>query len=446
MLLSVVFVALFAGGMSAQTADAKRSVLFTLGENEEVAYGEYFVMQKMDGNRFACVIRNTGTGIRTLVFNGKRVVEGRWLDVHYLDVNKENGYVVEYSLQDMDYVNIRGKVLGPFEGVSQWGEGDKFAYYKEKGYTRDYYVYSNGVVGGPFDEVDFPSKTGAYADCEYLYVLADKWYAHYRNGSNKMARQPYFDHYERDGKWYVNINGVEREGHNGSIYEANLTKSGKYAYWYYEKGKSHVNINGEESRGYDGVEYLYLTEGGRYAYRYYENGKHHVNINGKESEGYEYVGYNIILAESGKYAYSYTENGKWYVNIDGVKKRGYNIEATDDGNFSFYYEGEDGKLYRNNNWIKNETEYLAGMQHCDFGDFALFGNTHTLGLERDNPDNIEIYSTDREHTLYSAYKYEYVVIDGVRCGAAPALYAWYDKGKNAFVWIGVVGWEVVFYE
>jgi hypothetical protein len=59
--------------------------------------------------------------------------------------------------------------------------------------------------------------------------------------------------------------------------------------------------------------------------------------------------------------------------------------------------------------------------------------------DRDNPDNIEIYSADRAHTLYSAYKYEYVVIDGVRCGKSPALYAWYDKGKNAFIWNAVEG-------
>jgi hypothetical protein len=409
MLLSVVFVALFVGGIGAQSGSVKRTVLFTLGENEEVAYGEYFVMQKVNQNRFACVIWDTA-GIRTLVFNGKRVVEGRWLDVHYLDVNKENGYVVEYSLQDMDYVNIRGKVLGPFDYVERWGEDDKFAYCKKEGDKHDYYVYSNGVVEGPFDEVDFPSKTGVYADCEYLYVLADKWYAHYRNGSNKMARWPYYEFDYRDKKWYV-------------------------------------SINGKESRGYDDVYEPNLTESGKYAYRYYENGKYHVNVNGKEREGYEYVSSDIILAESGKYAYSYRENGKWYVNIDGVKKRGYNIEATDDGNFSFYYEGEDGKLYRNNNWIKNETEYLSGMQHPSFGDFALFGNTHC----DDNDDykaseNLEIYSTDREHTLYSSYQYENVVVDGRLFGKAPALYAWYDKGKNAFVWNAVEGRELVLYE
>jgi hypothetical protein len=81
-----------------------------------------------------------------------------------------------------------------------------------------------------------------------------------------------------------------------------------------------------------------------------------------------------------------------------------------------------------------------------YGEAVPFRNTRYYYDANVGPDNIEIYSADRAHTLYSAYKYEYVVIDGVRCGKSPALYAWYDKGKNAFVWNAVEGRELVLYE
>jgi hypothetical protein len=481
MLLLVVFVALFAGGIGAQNG-AKRTVLFTLGENEEIESGEYFVMQKVNQNRFACIVLDTIKKTRTLVFNGKRVMENAVLnddDVRYLNINEENGYVVDYRLQNMRYVNMKGEVYGPFDYIEQWNGHDKFIYRKTR---KDYYyVYARGVTDGPFDKIDFSSGTSAYADCEYLYSLAGRWYAHYGNGSNKMIQRVYTNVHKGGEKWYVNINGVKSRGYDEVYnYRTRVTESGKYAYAYKENGKWHVNINGEESKGYDHVSEPHITESGKYAYVYRENGWWHVNINGEESKEYNlayglyltksgkyayqykkygewYVNINgeeiksyerirdLCLTESGKYFYMYHENGKSHVNINGKESEGYNLKVADNDSFSFYYNGDNGKLYKNNNGEKIETEYLSGMRR--FWQFDLLGNTH---CDRDYNDreNLEIYSTDRNHTLYSSYehKYEYVVIDGVRCGAAPALYAWYDKGKNAFVWNAVEGRELVLYE
>ena len=76
--------------------------------------------------------------------------------------------------------------------------------------------------------ISLPYKHGAFSDCEYLYALMGKYYAHYRNGANKMTPLVIGDSYYKNEKKY----------------------------------KEYVNINGSESSGYDYVDNLHLTESG----------------------------------------------------------------------------------------------------------------------------------------------------------------------------------------
>jgi hypothetical protein len=590
-LFIMLFLATLAGSTNAQNntnTKLKRTLLFTLGANEEIYYDEYFVMQQMNQNRFACIIYDTLNNTQTFVFNGKRILTADYLHegyglFHYLNVHEENGYVVEYEWQEKNYVNIKGKVYGPFDGYSlsfakdnKGNENyDRFYYRKEENGNKNYYIHYDGVKAGPFEMVRFPYKYGAFSDCEYLYALMGKCYAHYSNGTNLMTPLVIGDYYEDNGKWYVNINGNTSRGYdlrftengkyayyhykeNGKEYvningnnsrgydklyfdDLHLTESGKYAYRYKENGKEYVNIDGRTSRGYYGLSYLHFTESGKYAYCYKENGKEYVNINGRDSGGYDYVNVeNIYLrfTESGKYAYSYQENFKSYVNINGNKRRGYDLHFTESGKYaycywerdkayvningspsrgydnvddlcftesgkyaycykengkwyvyingrkssrgydsvddlhftedgqyayrykenkiwyqyinindresredvydlsisdngSYYYGKDDGRIYKTSNGAEIEIPLLEGIR------LGLFGNDNS---------SIEIYSTDHKHSFHSVYKYEYIVIDGERYGRSPALYALYDKEKNAFIWNSVEGKELVVYE
>jgi hypothetical protein len=373
-ILMMMFAALFAGGMNAQDTNAKRTVLFTLGENEEIAYGEYFVMQQINQNHFACMVWDTVKHTHTLVFNGNRIVAGDddkwWINVSYLNVHEENGYVIEYSLQDKRYVNIKGEVYGPFDsGSLTFGDDsnsnnayDRFYYYKTEAGKRYYYLHYNGDKEGPFDGIRFPEKDGAYADCAYLFLLAGKWYAHYSNGSNKITTLFYSYEHENSGKKYVNINGRDSRGCD-EIYGLRFTKSGKFAYYYKENGKYYVNINGRDSREYDMVYNLHFTERESYAYQYKENGKYYVNINGRDSRGYDEVyyrfyhvygvyygeiSYNFYFTESEMYAYRYKENGKWHVNINGREH-----DKNDVGILKFTKSGKYAYTYK-----ENEKEYV----------------------------------------------------------------------------------------
>ncbi|MDR0606010.1 MAG: hypothetical protein LBG80_17110 [Bacteroidales bacterium] len=457
-LFITLFLATLADGTNAQNntnTKLNRTLLFTLSANEEILLGEYFVFQKLNQNRFACIIYDTLNNTYTFVFNGKRIAQDKWRPfVHYLNVNEENGYVVEYTWQEKNYANIKGKVYVPFDGELYFAEDnegneiyDRFYYRKKEGENINYYVHYSGTIDGPFDKVKFPDETAAAAGCEYLYLLADQWYEHYKNDKNKLSQQSF--RYSENGKWYVNINGNPSRGYD-EVYYLHFTESGKYIYRYRENGKEYVNINGSPSRGYDYVFSLHLTESGKYAYCYKENGKYYVNINGDGISKYDNV-HDLQLTEGGKYAYSYVENGNLYVSINGKASRvcynydndneehdayyAYNnIQLTESG-FSFYFDKGTGKLFQNENGKEKETPYIEGGEAY----WGLF-----YGHYNNSPYNFS--STNQAHEFYSICEYEYVVIDGKCYGKAPAIRAWYDKEKNAFIWNAVEGKELVVYE
>jgi hypothetical protein len=461
--------------------------------------------------------------------------------VLYLNVHEENGYIVQYHLQDGYHVNIKGKTYGPFDERSltfardSKGNTDfnKFYYTRKKGELATYHVHLDGNEEGPFGEVRFPGKHDP--DREFLYMLDGKWYARNSNGASKNIQEaPVFAYFRREnGKYHVNVNGRDSKGYdqiwgfsssengkyaylygeNGkhhvminidgtekssrgydyvdygsplltesgkyayqynenekwhvmtntdgtekssrgydNTYGFHLTKSGKYAYAYQENEKWYVmtNINGTEKsgRGYDNVRDLQLTENGKYAYKYEENEKWHViiNIDGteKSSRGYDGVE-EIHLAENGKYAYLYEENRKLHVNANGKESVGYDnltgFEVDDKGNYSFYDNHDDGRVYRNDNGKESKTEYLTGMEWWHRRAPDLFASNNL----RDDR-KLEIYSPDKKHSFDSSYDHAHVVIDGRTHGRAPALYAWYDAEKNAFIWNAIEDRELVVYE
>jgi hypothetical protein len=409
----IMLAALFANctGARNNNNEPERDVLFTLGKHEKIAYGEYFVLQQMNGNRFACIVEDTTKNTRTFIFNGKRIVttDSGAFDVLYVNVHEENGYVVEYCLQDRGYVNIKGKVYGPLDKGSlvfaydrKGNTGyDKFYYCKTEGENTGYYIHDDGAKDGPFDRILFHYEAIDVADCEYLYQFAGKWYAHYSDGENKIT--PLVDEVRfKNWRDYVNINDTEYD----EVWHSYFFESNKFAYIYRADEKYYVNINGTESREYDNAMSLQFTENGKYAYLYEENGECHININGTERSGYGDV-------------------------VD--------LKITDDGGYSFCYRKEDGRIYKNNNGKETETDYLSGMEY-DYK-LAFFTNAR-----RYDDNGLKIYSPDKEHSFDSSYEHAHVVIDGRTHGHAPALYAWYDAEKNAFVWNAVEGKELVVYE
>jgi hypothetical protein len=55
----ILLVAWAVGNSCGQVPFARRQVLFTLEEHEELSYGEYYVLQRSSGDRFACIVHDT---------------------------------------------------------------------------------------------------------------------------------------------------------------------------------------------------------------------------------------------------------------------------------------------------------------------------------------------------------------------------------------------------
>jgi hypothetical protein len=439
----LTFLLIVTAAVSAFGQNPKREVLFTLGQHEVVESGEYFLEQTIKGNRFACIVEDTVKKEQTFIFNGKRIAttDAYRFNFEYLNVEEENGYVSNYENADKHYINIKGKIYGGYNSIydiKSYENGEYSFCYKK---TDGAYINYKGIEEGPFDNVaigdddydDFASYTKDY---DYRYKLAGRWYAH-KDGKNK--RIDFAESYTDNGKYYANINGNVSGGYE-DIYSLQLTESGKYAYYYKDNGKWYANINGNVSSGYEDIYFLQLTENGKYAYRYKDNGKYYANINGNVRGGYESIDeYPLRLTEGGKYMYCYKDNGKYYANINGNVSSGYeniwDIKLSDNGQYSFYYDIGEGKIYENKNGKEVETNFTAPNHYF----LAMFYDSRRDG-------EIEIFSTDKEHSFYSSYKYEYVVIDGKKHGKACSLHAWYDRKKNAFVWNAVEGKELVAYE
>jgi hypothetical protein len=478
MLLLVATVATSAFGQP-----PKREVVFTLNANEVIYENEYALFQTLHQNRFACMTRDTITDEYTFVFNGERIKVG---EVYYVNPGETKGYVFTYWKNDRGYINYRGVVDGGFEGIHY---EDPFTagrlYTSEKDYDYLYelagrwYASKNGekkrvnvierAYGGNGYDVKVNGKTiggfYGYGDGGGFALTKDGKYAYwYRANGNyhvningsivggpyEYARDLIFTEsgkyayaYRANGKYYVNVNGSTVGGpYDDSVYHVTLSESGKYAYFYAEKGwEYYVNVNDSTVAGpyrHDGTIDidLTLTESGKYAYCFCDNKKRYVNVNGSIVGGpYEHGIDGLTLTESGKYAYCYRDNTQyyeWYMNVNGSTIGGpytyvSGITLTEDGKYGYRFN-KNRKHYINTNGVVTEDRA-----------YLIFDNDYY-------DDALDLTTKDGEHSFYSSYEYDYVVIDGRPHGKSPAIEAWYDEPKNAFVWSAVEGRELVVYE
>ena len=367
----------------AQNSNLKRTVLFTLGQDEELSENKYFAVQQLNQNRFIGIIYDTLKKTKTFVFNGKRIATtNASFNFDYLNINEDKGYVLTYPQgEDLYCLNNRGF---SHRYLQAWGfDGDNYERFwcsKIEDNRLNYYAYHNGDITEPFDDVslkpkryspdgyNFITSAGSY---DYYYKLAGRWYGH-KDGKNK--RVDFAESYHSDnGKYHVNINGNVSQGYN-AVKDLNLTRKGDYTYSYRDGDKWDANINGNISHGYDEL-YLQMIESGNYAYRCKNNGKWNVNINGNVSPAYDEVK-SLQLTESGNYAYAYKNNGKWYINIDGIASQSYqeikDLQLVGNGNYAYIYN-ENGKWNVNvNGNISQSYNDIIDLQLTESGDYAYY--------------------------------------------------------------------------
>ena len=117
----------------------------------------------------------------------------------------------------------------------------------------------------------------------------------------------------------------------------------------------------------------------------------------------------------------------------------YSLSFYSDGTFRYYFEKKDGWVYENNNGQISKTENRRANNPWSGTDVGR-------RLFDISADKYEIKSTNNKHVLITDIKYNYVIVDGRSFGSTPAIKAWYDETRNAFIWNSWENKELVTYE
>jgi len=145
-------------GLWAQNSNLKRSVLFTLGENEIIKYAEYHLEFKNDKNLFTGFVFDTVTKNETFVFNSKRIQtsEESLITAHYWYPEQEKGFVITYTKEGKEYINVESNIYGGYLEIinvlyDKHNHNFAFAYRAVENKDTVYYLNLNGEIKGAFE-------------------------------------------------------------------------------------------------------------------------------------------------------------------------------------------------------------------------------------------------------------------------------------------------------
>jgi hypothetical protein len=449
----VCIILLTCSTIHAQGGVPKRNVLYTLGKNEILKYNEYYTYQTASKNGFSCIVVDTLQPKETFIFNGNPIYSNEWIGNGIIDIDltKENGYIFSFVQNDELYVNVRGKVEGPFEEVLDYMYyfdyilpekynffyqlgGRWYAYYEGKAQVleKKNNVIERGYCGGYVMSTENGKR--------YFSEFCNKSYRN-KVGFDELISQAMSGDYVayiclNNGKRYFCINDVLSEPFDNSG-NNNLDINGdKYIYSFQRNGKTVVNVNGKLIEvDCENIAYTTVLKSGVFYFSYSKNGKEYINVNGKIFGPYDEI-FDYKILDNGKFALVYRQGDMYYFINNGVVSKGYNLISSlvynADGTYKFNFSGKDGWVYENINGQIQKT------QDRKFG----FGK----GYFEPSVEKYEIRSKANMNTMFLDIAYDYVVIDGKSYGKAPAIKAWYDEAKNSFVWNAWEGKELVLYE
>jgi hypothetical protein len=201
--------------------------------------------------------------------------------------------------------------------------------------------------------------------------------------------------------------------------------------WYGKTNSKNIMLNKGDNNNIPS----YQNKFGPYDYTWI-NGNYYITYNKSVINKKAYKDISFFSSSGDNFAFCYTENNQDYFQINGTSFGPYraidNFETIDYKTFKFSYLGIDNIWYYFNG-EKSIKSRFTGKENFISEEFEQYGRP-------------EVFSTDYKNSFVSDYNYEYVVIDGEAYGKSPAFHAWYDDEKNAFIWSGIEGKEIVVYE
>lgn len=300
----IILISILAFNSLAQTANPKRTVLFTMLPTEHIYADEYFLAQSSSARKFSCILIDETKNNLTFVFNGTRIktVPGfnplDVLEINYLNSTETNGYKFRYVIKDNNgkeqhYMNCFGENLGPYERAEFY---TPWEYSDPAGSEKIYFYYE---LGGRW-----------YAKTPTKNILLFKG-DNYSNPTSTSKSGPY-DYKWINDNYYITYNGVVRNNQTFSYIWDFHSKAENFAFCYSEEGFDYININNEIFGPLRKVSFFETTDFNSYSFYYNDNDGIWHYINGDTNVKTRFSGstdsYLEELMSSGTNIDIYSEN------------------------------------------------------------------------------------------------------------------------------------------
>lgn len=118
--LLILLACLFLSNMS--FALPTKKVLVSLKPNERLMLGEYTSNFYADTYNFMCLLYDSETGKKTIIYNGIRKITANDIDFYYIDLDDFNKSIYEYTTDNGKYIHIENEICGPYEKIEYYAD------------------------------------------------------------------------------------------------------------------------------------------------------------------------------------------------------------------------------------------------------------------------------------------------------------------------------------
>jgi hypothetical protein len=444
-----------------QTNYTTRTTLYTLQKNEVLSYDEALMHVGINNSNYFMIIDDTLQNTKSFIHNGKIILELKnedrfWIRSSSLDLSNKNGYILEYSINNQDFLNLNGTILGPYElakplfcnktkenGVF-YKLGNKY-YFKIKdqkfgpfsGNHNSIFIHdSNRIFGLEGDE----NYTAVVSGANYLEVtdgkrlLLNSKYLNDNDNITTSIHSLYFNSLNNFGYLGSNsstgilwINGIITQNTDQFYFGDKLICDNQKGYYLFSNRSQSIYKNG--SRLYTEVSNL-ISENNQGIF-IYQGKNNFYYLNDKVILDYpEAYVFSALIHGNNEYAIGYFINNEYFVKTSNKTFGPFNgigeIQFYDNGKLKFTFN-KDNLFYTNDNG--NISPYFFSSLYPP--SFYFLNENESIKY--------------KGHTFESSFDYDYVVIDGESYGTSPALQSWIDPSANCFKWTALENDEYVLY-
>jgi hypothetical protein len=452
-----------------QTTNQTRSVLYTLNQHEILVYNEAILKTNANGKNYALITRDTLLNKESFIYNGKKIIEVSNIDhdknylwLSQINLSKTNSYIVQYSINNKQYININGTNYGPYQEITAMGckETEEYGFMYKLGIK--YYLKFKDEKYGPFsdqhNDIFFADKNKVISNLywtnfdlnPYTAVVSGSDYLEIVN-SKSIHLNGIAQNYSED---LISIKSLYFNSINNFGFAARIKELDFDVMAIFVNGKVR-----EEFFYPDDYRGFMLTEKDLYVMSKKEIKKNDVII---------YTNLKTILSfyRKGNFLFE-TQDNKVFLNNQLLlnKPNSYIINAhiSESGlDCAFVYREND------KDFVKTKKDEFGPYDNVQDLCFDNNGNlifnflkdnvfyNYKSGIIREDLGTVDFqdifYDYEYNHSLKfknhffeSSYQYDFVVIDGDSYGTSPALQSWIEPSTSSFKWTALENNEYVLY-